>query len=59
MPQREKLFIEMLKKVRIGHLDDCSEKMLKLRLVNTKDPDYSKHTLHKIQKFHLISWCGN
>ena len=44
--QNDKLFIELLNKVRVGNIDDGKEKLLKARFIHESNENYPKDTLY-------------
>ena len=44
--QKDKLFIDLLNKVRVGNIDDDVEKLLKPRFIHESDGNYPKDALH-------------
>ena len=45
--QNDKLFIDLLNKVRVGNTDDDAENLLKARFIREFDEKYPKDALHK------------
>ena len=48
--QNNKLFVDLLNKVRVGNIDDGVEKLLKARLLHESDENYKKHALHNLRR---------
>ena len=44
--KNDKLFVELLNKVRVGKIDDDVEKLLKARFIHESDKNYPKDALH-------------
>ena len=44
--QSDKLFLDLLTKVRVGNIDDDIEKLLKVIFTDKSDEKYPKHVLH-------------
>ena len=44
--QNEKLFIDLLNKVRVGNIDDDVENLLKARFIRETDENYPEDALH-------------
>ena len=44
--QNEKLFIDLLNKVRVGNIDDDVENLLKARFIRESDENYPEDALH-------------
>ena len=44
--QNDKLFVDLLNKVRVRNIDDGVEKLLKTRFKHVSDYNYPKHALH-------------
>ena len=44
--QNDRLFIDLLNKVRVGKIDDDIEKLLKARFIHKSDENYPKNALH-------------
>ena len=44
--QNDKLFIDLLNKVRVGNIDDDVENLLKARFIRESDENYPKDALH-------------
>ena len=47
MRQNDRLFIELLNKVRVGNIDDDVKKLLKARFIDESDENYPKDALYK------------